>query len=323
MLDPAMTVMEAFSAVIGGCMTHITTAAAVARFNDDPEGIHQLRVGIRRLRAAFSVFAPGLPSRRPAVVKKLRALQQRLGAARELDVLIEETIASMPPKLRKRRGMRELTKAARASRVACHRRARTALASRRCTKLLSQLGPAIDRYTKRYADGPGADATQPITGFAVDVLRSRDRKARKLGDKIRDLGPPELHVLRIRIKKLRYATEFFRDLAPDAPSERYLRALKDLQRVLGAVHDAVVASALITRIGKRGGPDAERAATLVQDWANTCLSRAGPSLHGAWRKFAKLECPLQREPKRRHRERARHGRWPAFFAHVQGDVTGS
>jgi CHAD domain-containing protein len=288
-LDPSMSVMEAFAAVMRGCVTHIATAAEVARRSDAPEGIHQLRVGIRRLRAAFSVFGPALPLRRPAVIKQLHSLQQRLGAARELDVLVEETMASMPNELRNLCGMGELARATRACRGAQHRRARAALASRRCTGLLAQLGHALNRYAHGRAGEAAARAlqAQPITAFTREVLRSRYCKACKLGDKIRDLGPAEVHELRIRVKKLRYATEFFRDLLPHAQTERYLRALKDLQQVLGTAHDAVIASSVIARVGKGCGPDAGRAAVRVQDWVSACVTREARKLPGAWRRFAK------------------------------------
>jgi hypothetical protein len=92
-------------------------------------------------------------------------LQQQLGAARELDVLLDETIASMPDELRNGRGMRQFIKSAEASRVARHRHVRAALVSTRCTELLAQLGPAIDRYAWHRAHGSAAGrrTTQPIT----------------------------------------------------------------------------------------------------------------------------------------------------------------
>jgi CHAD domain-containing protein len=292
-LDASMSVTEAFAAVARGCIGYIATAADTARRSDDPEGIHQLRVGIRRLRAAFSVFNPALPRRRPAVVRQLQMLQRQLGTARELDVLLDETIASMPHELRTRREMRELIKAAEAGRVARHRRARAALASRRCTELLSQLGPAIDRYAWQRAGSSAIDerTAQPIADLAKEVMRVRHRKARKLGEQIRDLGPDELHELRIRIKKLRYAAEFFQDLWPGARSERYLRALKELQQLLGTVHDATVTTSLTAQIGKQGGTETEHAAMLVQDWANTCLKRGVGKLPDLWRRFAKRKSP--------------------------------
>ncbi len=292
-LDRSMSVTEAFIAVARGCIAHITAAAEAAQRGDDPEAIHQLRVGIRRLRAAFSVFSPALPRRRPAVLRQSHVLQQRLGAARELDVLLDETIASMPDDLRNRRGMGEFIKSAEPMRVARHRRARAALVSTRWTELLAQLGPAIDRYVWQRAHGSAVSKTmtQPIIGLAAEVMRSRHRKARKLGDKIRYLSPDDLHELRIQIKKLRYAADFFRDLRPGERTKLYLLALKDLQQVLGTMHDATVAAGLVAQIAQRSGAEAERAAMLVQRWANTCHKHEARKLPELWRRFAKQKSP--------------------------------
>jgi triphosphatase len=297
MLDPSMSATEAFVAVARSCIAHIATAVEAAQRSDDPEAIHQLRVGIRRLRAAFAVFSPVLPRRRPAVLRQSHVLQQQLGAAREFDVLLDETIASMPDELRNHRGMREFIKTAEASRGAHHRRARAALVSRRCTELLAQLGPAIDHYAWQCAHGSAAAKrmTQPITGLAAEVMRSRHRKARKLGDTIRYLSPDDLHELRIRIKKLRYAADFFRALRQGERTKLYLLALKDLQQVLGTMHDATVVAGLVAQIAQRTSAEAGRTALLVQRWANTCLKCEARKLPGLWRRFAKRKSPWKDE----------------------------
>jgi phage-related tail fiber protein len=112
-------------------------------------------------------------------------LQQQFGAARELDVLLDETIGSMPDELRARDGMREFIKAAEASRVASHRRARAALVSTHCSELLAQLGPAVGRYAWQRAHGSAAGkrTTQSMTDLAAEVMRSRHPNGRKQGEK--------------------------------------------------------------------------------------------------------------------------------------------
>ena len=122
-------------------------------------------------------------------------------------------------------------------------------------------------------------------------MRSRHRRARKLGKKIRYLSPDDLHELRIRIKKLRYAADFFRDLRPGKRTKLYLLALKDLQQLLGTMHDATVAAGLVAQIAQQSGAEAERAAMLVQRWANTCLKREGRKLPDVWCRFAKRKPP--------------------------------
>jgi CHAD domain-containing protein len=110
---------------------------------------------------------------------------------------------------------------------------------------------------------------------------------RRLGKKLRRLDPQELHQLRIRIKKLRYAVEFFRDLWPGRRAGRYLSALKTLQQVLGRVNDASVAIGLVGQLGPSLGHDVEPALAALHEWAARCLER--DRLAELWQRFAKLK----------------------------------
>jgi CHAD domain-containing protein len=96
-----MSVRDSFAAVAQSCIAHVLASANFAHKSHDPEGIHQLRVAIRRMRAAFSIFRGAMPENyRLRIGDELRTLQRKLGAAREWDVMVEETIASMPRRLR-------------------------------------------------------------------------------------------------------------------------------------------------------------------------------------------------------------------------------
>lgn len=292
-LDDAMSIRAAFASITHTCTVHVVASADYARKSDNPEGIHQLRVGIRRVRAAFSIFRQIEPSRRrPAIIGKLHALQQKLGAAREWDVLIEETIGSMPRQLRNGQALRNLLKIAEVKRAQGHQRARAALEDPRCADLLLQLQSWIDNHfgLRPSRNDPETDPlARQVAGFAAEVLGIRHAKARRLGKKIRKLENQELHQLRIRIKKLRYAVEFFRDLWPSRRAERYLSALKKLQQVLGTAHDATIALSLLATLPINEGKDTEHAATLVHDWAAACYERDRKELIDLWRRFAKHE----------------------------------
>ena len=91
-------------------------------------------------------------------------------------------------------------------------------------------------------------------------------KARKLGSKVRELDPQEIHRLRIRIKKLRYATDFFGGLWPNRRTERYLAALKGLQEALGEFHDTTVADELIAHFTVTEGADVKPSTAPINRW---------------------------------------------------------
>lgn len=108
-IDPAMSTGDSFAAIAQPCVAHVLASADYAYMSDYPEGIHELRVSIRRMRAAFAVFRGAEPENyRFRIGDELGLLQRKLGMAREWDVLVEETIASIPQRLRKQRSSEEL-----------------------------------------------------------------------------------------------------------------------------------------------------------------------------------------------------------------------
>ena len=288
----AMSVRECFAAIAQSSLAHVLASANFAYTSDDPEGIHQLRVAIRRMRAAFSVFRSAMPANyRPRLGHELRTLQQKLDAAREWDVLVEETIAGMPRRVRKQRSTEKLVRIAQTKRAEGDKSAHAALRNPQYTDVLLRLASWVDgqfgsdaRPTLVGKWKPDVLAT-PAPGFAAEVMRAYHEKVRKLGKKIRKLDAAELHRLRIRIKKLRYATEFLGGLWPTARAKRYLSALKGLQQVLGELHDATVAEGLIARLSIDKGADDKFSRKPVNRWLIKCQRRARKRVIELWSKF--------------------------------------
>lgn len=290
-LDPDGSVREAFAVIARACLTDVLANANYAYQSDDPEGVHQFRVGIRRMRAAFSLFRDAMvKADRFPIANELRGLQRKLGAAREWDVLVEETIGGMPKELRKSSG--NLVKIAEMKCAAGHRGAHAALRNPHCTGLLLRLEFWVDRQFGSEALSPrerkwkAGVLAGPIGRFAGSVLRVQHTKVRKLGKKIRELDATELHRLRIRIKKLRYATDFFGDICPGRRMERYLSSLKKLQQVLGTLHDEIVAPKLFAELAAAAGPAAANVTGLVDRWLAECRRRDRKHAIALWRKFA-------------------------------------
>jgi len=106
----------------------------------------------------------------------------------------------------------------------------------------------------------------PAPSFAAKALQTLHDKARKLCKRVRELDPPGIHRLRIRIKKLRYATDFFIGLWPYPRTARYLAALKGLQEALGEFHDAIVADELISHFTASEDPVLVGLSGNCQNW---------------------------------------------------------
>ena len=133
------------------------------------------------------------------------------------------------------------------SRAAAYARAGEALASTRFSRLTLELALWVEDGAWRHTPDPGRAAllVGEIGGFAVDALDHLRRVVRKRGKDIEALDPDRRHQLRIRAKRLRYATEFFaRALGEEGRRrKRFAGALKALQASLGRLNDIAHAGA--------------------------------------------------------------------------------
>ena len=295
-LDATMSAKDSLTAALRSCLTHIIGSADYAFKSNDPEGIHQLRVAIRRTRAVFSIIrrhvAKGLDVR---IARDLRSLQQKLGGAREWDVLVEETLKFAPNRLLCAPFSAHLGQIVKAKRAEGHKKAHAALQDYHCTDLLLRLAYWIDvelnsgegRSHKRKQIAHTLAA--PAAKFAEQVIQDCHRKAQKLGKNIRTLNSTELHRLRILIKKLRYATDFFGTLWPQRRTKKYLSSLKDLQQALGTFHDTTVAMNLIGSLAADGGADVKVGIERINDWLASEQQGKRKELIALWGKFAKRQ----------------------------------
>lgn len=232
-LDPEASPGEAFRAIALAALRHFSLNADGVRA-EKSEAVHQMRVGLRRLRAAISLFAAVLPPERLARIKdELKWLTNELAAARELDVFMRERIDRVPAKATPSAGLRAVRKRIEARRDASFDRARRAVASPRYRALLIDVLEWIE--TLRPAAG-----NETVADFGPRALARRLKKARKQGRDLDALTPAERHKLRIKMKKIRYGIDFMKDLYPAADRKRLARtaaALKRVQSALGALND--------------------------------------------------------------------------------------
>ncbi|MGF1658611.1 MAG: CHAD domain-containing protein [Rubrimonas sp.] len=255
-LARALTAEQAARDVLRLCLDQIMGNVAATAFNDAPEGPHQLRVGLRRLRTAVSVFAPILdvPALR-ALDAEARDLAACVGAVRDLDVLMEE-VAIPAPGAPADPGFAALHAALAGRRDVARKAARARLAEPRTAGFVFDLGGFVEgRGWLRPDDiSQTAELAQPVAHLAAAALDKRWRKAAKLGARIEELEGEARHDLRKALKKLRYAAEFFAPLFKVKPTAAFIRTLKTLQDDFGALQDMAMAEAALT------GPDAPAAA---------------------------------------------------------------
>jgi inorganic triphosphatase YgiF len=262
-LSEDMEAGEAFR-IIGRSTVRHFAANVDAVKNLDPEGIHQMRVGLRRLRAAISLFSRILSGKSTEKTKaQLRWLTGELAPAREIDVFVKEKIIRAARDAVPRRGGKAIKREFAARRTEALERARKAVNSERCRTLLVD----VPEWIELRNTGTQKDAGTPIEKFAADVLHRRARKLLKQGRDLDRLSVHERHKFRIAVKKIRYAVEFFESLFPGKRKRRQIgrlsKHLKEIQDALGSLNDFIAHRKLAADVALKAPVQNRRARAFV------------------------------------------------------------
>ena len=269
----AKSVEACFTHALGHLLEVASHYAPMARAGTDMEGVHQLRVAMRRLRSVLKVFRPvtDAPQSR-ALDDALQGFLRLLGPARDWDVFLAGIGTKMTALLPEDRRMRSLLRAAEAERQAAYQGLATALDGPAWRGVL--LAGIALLHGKPWRDGADPERLAALDAapqdFAELVLEKRWRKLRKAGEDIEELEPDALHELRLDAKRLRYAAEVLAPVFPSKATRRFQRRLSALQEELGLSNDASVARLLVRQLERDKDPGRAWAIGIVEGW---CLAR--------------------------------------------------
>jgi CHAD domain-containing protein len=236
-----LTIEETFAQVLLGNLVHVTEWAPVALAGEDIEGVHQMRVCLRRMRSALTVFRTAIPKKASkSFSNEMRWAAKALDRARDLDVYIAENLASRPKGHQKR-----LRRLAEQHREQAYRQVERFITGTRYSELCKEFNEWIAEraWRETLSEDQRDNLQKNITPFASAVLEKHRSKILEYGKDIEQLDSEMLHQLRIECKKLRYATEFFSSLYGDQMKE-FTGHLKNLQNLLGTLHDTAVMAGL-------------------------------------------------------------------------------
>lgn len=284
-LTPQLSVIEALRKIVFACVGHLQANEAGMLAGEDAEYLHQARVALRRLRSAFSVFADAVPRHSVApLLEEIRWLDRALAPARDWDVFVLETLPPLRAAFPADAGLDALMQRAIALRTEAGERARAALRSPRYTRLLLHAIALFHRqpWLADTAPEPAAARAMTSAAFAASVLAQRRRKVRKRGRDIAELDHAALHALRIAIKKLRYAAEFFATLHDGKAQRRFARALAGLQTHLGALNDAATVERLCRQL-TADDSDSHEAIGVLRGWSAARAAAHIEQLRPAWK----------------------------------------
>jgi CHAD domain-containing protein len=255
-LGKKLAAAELVRHAVSGAVDRILRHDPGVRIGDDPEDVHQARVGTRRLRSDLRTFAPLLDEGWVTSIRvELRWLAAALGAVRDADVLLERLrrqaatlpepdTAGMAPLFRRLAKERDDARAALLA----------VLHGDRYVALLDRLvAGAAEPPCRRAAEAPASDAVPPLVAAPW-------RKLRKAVEALPDEpAPEELHRVRILAKRARYAAEAAAPVA-GKKATAFAAALAGLQTVLGDHQDAMVAEAWLRAAAEGADPAVSLAA---------------------------------------------------------------
>jgi triphosphatase len=287
---------DAVAVVFAACLKHWTANEAAALSGLDPEGVHEMRVALRRMRAALSDFREIIPVAQVAWLKReTKWLITSLGKARDWDVFLSELLAPVEAARPKDTGLAELRKAAQAEKKTGYAEARRAIQSPRYSALLARMRRSLSaRSWRQGSNGTRKWLDEPAVKLADRLLTRRHKAVLKLGRDFRKLSPQERHQLRIALKKLRYTAEFFRSLYQTKREKAYFHALAQLQNSLGHMNDIVVADHLLARMSvalddQRIPDHLSTAIGIVTGWHTHSASSSEHEAETNWREFCRCE----------------------------------
>ncbi len=290
-LNRDMCVEEGFRVIVSNCLRQIQdNEVGVARGND-PESIHQMRVGMRRLRSALRLFDPWIPFP-PVLQQELAWLGGELGAARDADVLADSTLLKVAETCPQETDLLPLRQFVSTIARQKRKQAAQAVASVRYSRLMLSLAGWLQamRWHESLDEAAVGALAEPLETRATQILSRRHEKLIKSGKRLAHQTPEERHQVRIAAKKARYATEFFQSLNPAGRVKRYLMRLAALQDALGWMNDAAVADRLLRKI-EASRPDLACGASFARGYLGAATRQDLPRLVKAWNKFSSMGPP--------------------------------
>jgi len=279
-LSSAQAVSSFLRTLIGSCLSHIQSNLTGTLLDMDDEYLHQVRVGLRRLRVVLSVTRRIHPSDElENLYQQVSALCNVLGQTRDWDVFLSQTMIPIREQLPENEGLRDLLHACEHIRRLQHKESTSYLASQDFQKLLLRFGAWMhEEWTN--------PSLPPIGKFARKIIEKRNSQVLAAGNIETIEDSVQLHRLRIACKKLRYTLEMFSDLLPRHGRKAYLKQLSVLQDILGTLHNNAVVPRLLKTSGSVVHPDTS---TLILGWIAHDNARLIELFRTSWTAFVAHE----------------------------------
>jgi triphosphatase len=254
-----VSVSDAFQKICDACLKQFSLNEDILQSTLDSEAVHQARVAIRRLRAAFSMFKTlVVGADADAMRRELKWLSDLLGEVRDIDVFLETRVKEIALQHPNVAGVAELASRLEETRERARGRLEDGLQSERFRALLLGVARCVH-------DGEWPKRDDLFVDFANSELKRRLRAVQKRRKAVGASDALKRHRLRIAAKKLRYMVEFAKPIVSNKSLAAAADRLEQLQDLLGELNDAIAGERLLAHaVSEPPQPGLGFAADLVR-----------------------------------------------------------
>jgi triphosphatase len=280
-LEMSMKAEDALRLIGEDCLAQLQGNREMVLHGDDIEGVHQMRIALRRLRSALGVFSKVIDKQQAAGLgEELNWIAELLGKARDLDVFLTETLPPILKQLDQHPGLLALRNKATAAQGKAYNEARKAIRSLRYQHLLLRVGALLKNLHV-------SQQSIPVGELAANMLQRRYKQLREHGKQLHRMDAGERHLARIASKKLRYTAEFFASLYPLDKTVPFIKGLCGLQNVLGALNDVAITESLLHELaGDHANKALDEAQYILFGWCGHRTRKKLDHMQRAWKVFA-------------------------------------
>jgi CHAD domain-containing protein len=296
-IQPTTSMIEAGRAIWRQQLVEMILGERGVRCQQDAEAVHDMRVAIRRIRAANRIFGPFFDQVQIApYARKLRKTARILGAARDLDIALDLINDCQKTLTSAGEALQPVITFWQAERRTAYAAVQKWLTGKAYSRFLTGFAafchtPGTDGMAAHGAETGGMISCQVRHVLPTEIF---ERYARMRAYEViiePDVPVQALHRLRIEGKRLRYAVEFVQHLLAPTATAYLLRQLKALQDCLGAINDAaVMQDRLRTFAGTQ--QDVASLEALIA-YLDSLIEQQRATFGNLWAEFTSLETRTQ------------------------------
>lgn len=288
-IDKNIDANSVFKIIVRECIDHLESNRDIVINQADIEGVHQMRVALRRLRSAFSLFEKLIKCKESQfILTEVSWLANKLGKVRDLDVLISEILPMITDYSKNHDDFLIIRNEAIQTRELAHKELQEAIMSQRYHRLLLTLSSWLE--SERWNNKQDKSDHFKILNFAKKSLNKFYKPLGQNKQSFKDMRPEDRHKIRIAAKKLRYAIEFFYHLFPDKEVNKFIKKLAQLQDGLGKMNDVKVAINLVSAIPKSLiAESTNETIKMSEKWGKKTIKQQCSKVDSALKKLLKEE----------------------------------